>query len=227
MPNWLTHPGTLGSIFQSKIIWSLPWVLFCTSESHTNHTRRQREKLGRQGADPENLNLGVLLTQFTIQLSGYAFQHSFQLHGKESEVLSYLHTSKQTCHSVAEAARCHEMPGSETKELMTPGTASSPAFMFLWFPLGSWVPPGQGGPAWVDAEDSASVHHSCSNITQSFIIGCKQAHPTFTLEGDIIFITLGSKQTCPPFQCVCVCWGGSLSLFSQVVHYIIILEKGI
>ena len=82
--------------------------------------------------------------------------------------------------TVKDAARWHEMPRSETKELITPGTAS----MFPWFPPAPHVPPGQGGLARVDAEDSAGVQHSweprSSKITQSFIMGCKQVYPTFT-----------------------------------------------
>lgn len=97
------------------------------------------------------------------------------------------------CPSVMGTSRWHEMPGWETKELITPDTASRLSFMFLWFPLVSHVPQGQG---WGLSRCASQLRNLEVKIPQSFIMGCKWAYPAFTLEGDIIFITLGSKQTC-------------------------------
>ena len=54
---------------------------------------------------------------------------------------------------------------------------------------------------------------------QSFIRGYKPTYPIFAPQGDITFILLGSKHTCP------LPWREMLSLFSKAVCYINILEK--
>lgn len=48
-------------------------------------------------------------------------------------------------------------------------------------------------------------------------IGCKQICPNFAPEGDIIFITLNKKQTCPLLQ--------NDSIPSKAAHYTNIFDK--
>lgn len=54
---------------------------------------------------------------------------------EKSEILSYLQANKLASYSFMDAWRRYETPGSETKDVITHGTAGSMNFMFTIFPL--------------------------------------------------------------------------------------------
>lgn len=134
----------------------------------------------------------------TKWLSEYAFLSNIMPRMGKGLRLLYLQATKWACHNVMDAARRHEPPGSETKELITQGVASSLSFMFMLFPLAPMSYGDKKNGICVCREHSSLPHSQETQslkFPQSLIMGYEQTYPTSTLEGD--YTIPGSKRTCP------------------------------
>ena len=110
----------------------------------------------------------------------YISEEPFIRNWKRSEILPYLQADKLICDSFIDAGRGQEIPGSETKDIITHSTASSMNIMFVSILLTPSVPLGDTeDPQWMFSCSGCESQLKNPKLREpeSFIMGSQHAYP--------------------------------------------------